>query len=85
MSTNPYATYEARYAELTAKRDAVNKLTAPLQLKLDAANARAQKAQAEANALALEIQEKRGNGAWIALKKEIGILATILTKAAKSA
>lgn len=72
-------TLKARYAELCARRDSVNQQIAPLQEKLDAANARAQAANSEAYELALEISRVRGGQAWIDLKKEIAVLANALS------
>jgi hypothetical protein len=75
---------KARYDELCAIRDKTNGKVAGLQSKLTAANDRVNEAQAEANALALQISEVRGGANWLALKKEIGVLATALTASRKA-
>jgi hypothetical protein len=67
-----------RYAELCALRDKVYAATAPLQAKLDDANARCEAARVEAAALAEQIEVAWGKEKWIALKKEIGVLAKAL-------
>lgn len=69
----------ARYQELCAQRDAVNEQNAPLEAQLAAANAEVMAAQDRANALAAEIDNNRGRDAWIAMKKEIGILAKMVS------
>ncbi len=68
-----------RYAELCALRDAVNAEVAPIQAELDAANARCEAARLEAAALAAKIDDLWGREKWIALKKEIGVLAKALS------
>jgi uncharacterized coiled-coil DUF342 family protein len=69
----------ARYAELCALRDALNAEAAPLQAQLDEANTRCEAARAEAAALAEQIEQVWGKEKWIALKKEIGVLAKALS------
>jgi outer membrane murein-binding lipoprotein Lpp len=64
-----------RYAQLCKQRDAVNAKVAPLQAKLDAAHARINAAQADAVKIKAEIDALRGGEDWLALKKEIGVLA----------
>lgn len=68
-----------RYAELCALRDSVNAAAAPIQAKLDEANARAEQARLEAAALASQIDDLWGREKWVALKKEIGVLAKALS------
>lgn len=64
-----------RYVQLCEWRDAVNAKVAPLQAKLDAANARIQLAQADAAKIKAQVDALRGASDWLALKKEIGVLA----------
>lgn len=80
MTTNTQDLLAARYYELCDQRDAVNAESAPIQEKLDAANAKVQKAQAEATALAAQIQALRGGQKWLDLKKEIGTIANALRR-----
>lgn len=69
----------ARYKELCERRDAVNKVVDPLRAKRAEAVARAEKAKLEAEELTRQITDARGGGeAWIALKKEIGLLARVV-------
>lgn len=70
---------KARYTELCARRDAVNKQNEPLEEKLDAQNAVVTKEQTKAHAIAAEIDVNRGGEEWLALKKELGMLARALT------
>ena len=83
MPANPYSreAMQERYAALCKVRDERNAKAAPLQVKLDAANAKVIAAQAEAAALAKQIEDAWGNGDWITLKREIGVLATALSRA----
>ena len=69
----------ARYAELCALRDRVAAEAAPLQAELDEANARCEAARVEALAIAEQIERVWGKEKWIALKKEIGVLAKALS------
>lgn len=72
-------TLKSRYIELCAKRDAVNEKVELLQPDLDAANRKVQDAQQEAARIAAAIQALRGDESWIAMKKEIGLLAKALS------
>lgn len=72
-----------RYAELCALRDSVNAAAAPIQAQLDAANARAEQARVEAAGLAAQIDDLWGREKWVALKKEIGVLAKALSGKAR--
>ncbi len=71
--------FKARYEELCALRDSVNEKNAPLEEQLTAANAEAEAARVRAHALAEQIDANRGNALWLAMKKEIGILAKALS------
>lgn len=71
-----------RYAELCALRDKVSAAAAPLQVKLDDANARCEAARVEAAEIAEQIEQVWGKEKWIALKKEIGVLARALSRRA---
>lgn len=68
-----------RYAELCALRDAVNAANAPLEEALAAKCADMEKLRVEAEALSAQIDDIRGRARWIALKKEIGVLAKALS------
>ena len=68
-----------RYAELCALRDSVNAEIAPIQAQLDEANARAEQARVQAAELAAQIDSLWGREKWVALKKEIGVLAKALS------
>lgn len=70
---------QERYDELCALRDKVNAANAPLELQLDDANKKANAAREAAEAIAMRIDSNRGNERWIALKKEIGVLAKALS------
>lgn len=78
--TSPYTreSMVARYYELCDLRDARNAANAPLQAKLDAANAKEQAARAEAMDLAAQIEAGWGGQGWLDLKKEIATLASAL-------
>ncbi len=71
--------FQARYDELCALRDEVNEKNAPLEAQLDAANAEAEAARLRAQELADQIDDNRGRALWIAMKKEIGVLAKALS------
>lgn len=66
------------YRALCDKRDAKNAKAAPIQKKLDAANARAMAANDEANNLAAEIEKVWGGAEWLTLKRDIAVLARAL-------
>lgn len=72
-------TLVARYYELCDERDAVYKITDPIQLELDAANAEMEAARVKALELAAKIDAVWGPD-WIAKKKEIAQIARFLFK-----
>ena len=69
-----------RYKQLCAQRDKTYSLKAGLEKRLDEANARCEEARLEAAAIAKEIDEKYLTPAHFALKKEIALLAKVLSK-----
>lgn len=69
---------KARYDELCAQRDATNERLAPLKAELIAAADEAEVYRVKAEAVSKRLSEARGGMAWIALKKEIGLLAKAL-------
>lgn len=69
-----------RYKQLCAQRDKTYALKADLETKLDAANARCEQARLEAAAIAKEIDEKYLTPAHFALKKEISLIAKVLSE-----
>lgn len=86
---------QARYKELCDKRDAVyaridqkrpsglvGLFTGNYSLReqLDEANLEVIRAQERANKLAAKINEIRGGEEWLKLKKEIGLLAALMSK-----
>lgn len=71
--------FRERYDELCAMRDEVNAKNAPLEEQLAAANAEAEAARLRADRIAAQIDENRGRESWIALKKDIRVLAAGLT------
>ena len=70
-----------RYAALCGLRDHIYAATAPLQAELDAANAECEAARVKAAGIANQIEVIWGREKWIALKKEIGVLAKALSGA----
>lgn len=72
--------YLARYRELCRARDAVNAKNAPLEAKLADLVAQQEKLRVEAEKISGEIDDNRGRETWIALKREIRILAAGLGK-----
>jgi hypothetical protein len=64
-----------RYHELCDLRDARYAEAAPLEAKLDAANARCEAARVEALELAAKVEAVWGGESWLALKKEIADIA----------
>lgn len=72
----------ARYAELCALRDATNALNAPIEAELAEVNAQIEALRVQAESLAAQIDDNRGRADWIALKKEIGALARVVSRAA---
>lgn len=69
------AALQQEYAAACAERDAVNATNAPLEAKLDQANAEAEAARTRALDLAAQIDANRGGQAWLELKRRIGRLA----------
>ena len=65
---------EARLADLCALRDKVNAANAPLETRLEQANALSERYRLEAVELANQIDDTRCREKWIALKREIGVL-----------
>ena len=76
---------KAIYAELCAKRDAVNEQNAPIEIELAKANAEAEKWRLAAQALAAKIDENRGAQEWLNLKRTIGQLAPAMSRARRDA
>lgn len=72
--------YVARYHELTNYRDAINAQNAPLEAELAKLVAEQEALRVKAEAIAAKIDEARGREKWIALKREIRILAAGLGK-----
>jgi hypothetical protein len=70
----------ARYRELCALRDAVNKANDALEKQLSTVNAEAEKARIKATELAARIDDNRGRAKWFALKTEIRVLAKMLSR-----
>jgi len=68
----------ARYKELCAKRDKTNEELAPLKKELEIANLEAEKTRLKATEIAEKISKARDGMEWIAMKKEIGMLAKAL-------
>lgn len=73
-------TLKARYDELCAKRDSVYAEQAALEAQLDVLNAEAESARIKAAAVAAEIDKIFVANNWIALKKEIALIAKTLSK-----
>lgn len=67
--------FPERYAELCALRDAVNAANAPIEAALAEVVSQMETLRVQAEKLAAEIDDSRGREKWIALKKEIGVLA----------
>ncbi len=65
----------ARYRALCKIRDQVNAKNAPLEAELEKANLAVAEAQAKAAVISAQIDANRGGEKWIALKREIRILA----------
>lgn len=72
---DPLAFYRARYVALCAERDATNAAVAADLKELEDANAVAIAANQRCLEIAKRISDKRGGRQWLALKKEIGVLA----------
>jgi len=70
----------ARYRQLCKVRDAVNAQNAPLEAKLADLVAQQEKLRVEAEAISGQIDDNRGREKWVALKREIRILAAGLGK-----
>ena len=70
--------FQARLDELCATRDRVNAANAPLEAQLTEVNAQAEALRVKAQALADQIDDNRGRGLWIAMKREIRFLAKAL-------
>lgn len=69
----------ARYKSLTEFRDKTNAEVAPIQAQLVKANAEFERARLVAADLAKQIEDARGGTRWLTVKKEIGILANLIT------
>lgn len=65
----------ARYRALCKIRDAVNAQNAPLEVDLEKVNAETEASRLKANAISEKIDANRGGEKWLALKREIRILA----------
>lgn len=70
----------ARYRHLCAIRDKVNKANEPLEAKLADLVAQQEKLRVEAEKISGQIDDNRGREKWVALKREIRILAAGLGK-----
>lgn len=69
-----------RLAELCALRDQVNALNAPIEVQLNQVNAQIEALRLQAMALAEQVDANRGGGErWFALKREIGMLAQVMS------
>lgn len=77
--TDVYAPYRERLSQLIAERDAIAAAVAPLQKELTALNAEVEKAQLSAELKAKQISDIRGGQRYLNLKKEIAVLAKLLT------
>lgn len=71
--------FRARLDELIAMRDAVNRTNEPLEAELTAVNAQLEVLRVKAMRLADQIDDNRGREHWIALKKDIRVLASALS------
>lgn len=65
----------ARYRALCAIRDAVNKANEPLEAELTKLVSDQEALRVKAEAVSAKIDDARGREKWLALKREIGILA----------
>lgn len=72
--------YLARYSALCAHRDAVNAKNAPLEAELAKLNEQAEAFRVKAEAVAAQIDDNRGREKWLAVKREIRVLAVGLGK-----
>lgn len=68
------------YAELCARRDAINAEIAPLLAERERIVNEAEALRVRAEELSSLISLKRGGAAWIKLKKDIGTLAPIVSR-----
>ncbi len=71
--------FKAEYARLCALRDAVNEQNKPLEDDLTAVNSQIETLRQRAMDIAARIDDNRGRGNWMALKRDIGILAQALS------
>lgn len=71
--------FRARLQELEALRDGVNKTNEPIEAELTATNAQIEVLRVKAMRLADQIDDNRGRGHWLALKKDIRILSAALS------
>lgn len=71
----------AKYGELCALRDNIERDVAPLRKKVSVAADAAEAARVASNDVAAELYTARGGSKWFQLKKEIGILAAVTTGA----
>jgi hypothetical protein len=72
---------ETQYDELCAKRDHVNALNAPLEAELARVCADGEALRIRAAEIAAQIDDNRGREAWLALKRDIRILAPAIERA----
>lgn len=70
---------KARYKALTEFRDKTNKEIAPLKAKLEKAAAEAERCRIIAADIAKDIDNARGGPRWLSIKKEIGVLANLIS------
>lgn len=67
--------FAPRLAELVALRDTVNAANAPIEAELEQVNAQAEALRVRAEKLAGQIDDNRGRGKWLAMKRELATLA----------
>lgn len=72
---------EQQYDDLCARRDAVNETNAPLEQELARVCAEGEALRIRAAEIAAMIDAHRGGEAWLALKRDIRILAPAMERA----
>lgn len=71
--------FRARLRELEAMRDEVNKTNEPIEAELASVNAQIEVLRVKSMRLADQIDDNRGREHWLALKKDIRLLASALS------
>lgn len=82
MSDSPYTreAMKARYDELCKQRDALNEQAAPARAEMERCANESEKWRVQAMEARTKVDEARGGrDTWFELKKEIGILARMLS------